>query len=561
MPSFGGEAKNPPVFDRSGTSPSAEQSTPHRSRRVICPEYPLRPTTYNPPMLTRRRFLLTAATAPALSLLAQDAPARQDAPPADAARPDAAKPPDTAAACAVDLPQSLQDLKDRRPDIHPLPVAEREQRLDLARELMKQYGLNAILVTTGASMKYFTGLDWQETDRFFGWVLPQSAAPFLIAPQMDSEWLNDSIMQPRASDGQLESVLPERKTTNFYLWQENEDPFLTFQRTLAESDLSAATIGVDEHTQFGFVSGIGHACPGIKLVSATPVTAGCRSLKSDAEIERIRLANHITFDVFKAAYLAFQPGQTTRDFEELVQRGYDRSGVEGVVTCQVGPDAANPQAGAQPNRKPQVIREGQLVVLSGGCHVDGYWASITRSFLYGKPTDAQRALFETVHNAQSAALGATGPGVQMGIPDNAARQVLRDAKFGAGYEFFTHRLGHGVGLDESEWPYLVQGNQQKMMAGMVFSNGPGIYVRDKFGLRLEDDMVVTDHGAELLLWQSPSLQDPFAIPAVLPAKKDTDATTDAKPTDTNPPDAKPTDNKPTDTPKPAVTTPSTPPSL
>lgn len=476
-------------------------------------------------MLTRRRFLLTAATAPALSLYAQDSPAK----------PDAAKPADAPAAqCAVDLPQSLQDLKNRRADIHPIPVDERDQRLDLARALMKQYGLNAILVTTGPSMKYFTGLDWEQSDRFFGWVLPQSAAPFLISPQMDNEWLNDAIMQPRASDGQLESVLPERKTTNFYLWQENEDPFVTFKRTLAESELSSATIGVDEHTNFGFVSGIGHACPGVKLVSATPVTAGCRSLKTDAEVELIRLANHITFDVFKAAYLAFQPGQTTHQFETLVQRGYDRCGVQGVVTCQVGADGANPQ----PAAKPQVIREGQMVVLSGGCHVEGYWASITRSFVFGKPTEAQRTLFEIVHNAQAAALGATGPGVPMQVPDATARQIFRDAKYGAGYEFFTHRLGHGVGLDQSEWPYLVQGNDQKMMAGMVFSNGPGIYVRDKFGLRLEDDMVVTDKGAELLLWQSPSLQDPFAIPAVLPQKnaKDTPAETphDTKPADSQP---------------------------
>jgi Xaa-Pro dipeptidase len=126
----------------------------------------------------------------------------------------------------------------------------------------------------------------------------------------------------------------------------------------------------------------------------------------------------------------------------------------------------------------------------------------------------------------------------MQVPDATARQIFRDAKYGAGYEFFTHRLGHGVGLDQSEWPYLVQGNDQKMMAGMVFSNGPGIYVRDKFGLRLEDDMVVTDKGAELLLWQSPSLQDPFAIPAVLPQKnaKDTPAETphDTKPADSQP---------------------------
>lgn len=473
-------------------------------------------------MLTRRRFLLTAATAPALSLYAQEPAAKPEAAPAKADIP---------------LPASLQDLKDRRREITPIPVEEREERLDLARALLKQYSLDALLLTGGPSLKYFTGLDWQtsgqQNDRFFAWVLPQQAAPFLIAPQLDNEWLNDSIMQPRASDGQLESILPERKTTNFYLWQENEDPFVTFQRVLAEFNLNSATLGVDEHTPFGFVSGIGHASPGVKLVSATPVTAGCRSVKSDAEIALLRLSSHIAFDVFKAAYLAIQPGDSTRRFEELIQLGYERSGVQGIATCQSGADGANPL----PARKPRPIREGELIVLSGGCQVDGYWSSITRSFLYGKPTDAQRSLFEIVHNAQSTALAACGPGVPMQTPDSTARQIFRDAKYGAGYEFFTHRLGHGVGLDPSEWPYLVQGNQQKMMTGMVFANGPGLYVRDKYGLRLEDELVVTDKGAELFLWQSPSLQDPFAIPAVLPGKSsDKDAPADTKPSDTKPED-------------------------
>ena len=472
-------------------------------------------------MLTRRRFLLTAATAPALSLYAQDVPAKPEA------------------ACEPDLPPSLLDLKNRHADIKPIPVTERDDRLDLARALMKQYGLDAIILTTGASLKYFTGLDWEQSDRFFAWVLPQSAAPFVIAPQIDNEWLNDAIMQPRASDGQLESILPERQTTNFYLWAEKDDPYATFLRVLGESNLTSATLGVDEHAAFGFVAGIGHACPGVKLVSATPVTAGCRSVKSPAEIELLRLASHIAFDVFKAAYLACQAGDTTQRFEQLVQRGYERSGVHGIISCKAGADAAD----SHPGNKSQTFRDADLIVVSGGCAVDGYWSSITRTFVFGKPTEAQRALFDAVHNAQSAALGAAGPGVPMDIPDKAARQVFRDAKFGGGYELFTHRLGHGVGLDKHEWPYLVEANQQKMMAGMVFSNGPALYARGHYGIRLEDEIVITDHGAELFLWQSPSLQDPFAIPAVLPQQRDT-AAPDATPADAKPTDGKPTDGKP-----------------
>jgi Xaa-Pro dipeptidase len=489
-------------------------------------------------MLTRRRFLLSAATAPAFSLYAQEPSATTTTP-----KPDTPKPADQAA-CEDTLPPSLLELKDRTKDIVPIDVHERETRLDLARALMKQYGIDAILVTTGASLRYFTGINWGQSERLFCWVLPQSAAPVMVCPYMERDRLSDLIMPQAEGDAQPHTVLPERQTTLFYLWQENEDPFDILKRALAEVDVNTGTLGIEEHTAFGFVTAIGHAAPALKLVSATPVTAGCRSIKSPAEIALMRLANHITFDVYKAAYLACAPGDTNHRFEDLVNKGYARSGVHGEVSCNVGVNSAIPHGSPHP----QVIREGEMILIDDGCQVDGYWSDISRSFVYGKPTDFQRTIFEIVHNAQAAALGAAGPGVPMEVPDAAARQVMRDAKYGAGYEYFTHRLGHGMGLDMHEWPYLVQGNKQKMIAGMVFSDEPGLYLKDKFGIRLEDDMLITDKGAELFLWQSPSLQDPFAIPAVLPQKN----TKDTKHTI---PDTTPSNN-PSTTPNPGAPGPS-----
>lgn len=470
-------------------------------------------------MVTRRRFLFSAAALPALSLEAQDKEA------AKAEKQACEGPP---------LPAPILALTDRTKDIVPITREERDQRLDLARELMKQYGMDAILITTGAGLQYYTGARLGQSERLFAYVIPQSAAPLIVCPFFQRVALSDMLLN-----------FPERETTMTYLWQENEDPYTILRRALGEVNITAGAIGVEEHTQFAFVTGIAHAAPAIKIVSATPVTAGCRSIKSPAEIALLKLANEITFDVYKAVYLSCQPGDTNHRFTGLVDKAYARCGVRGEVSCNTGENTASPHG----TNKPQVIREREMVMIDDGCQVDGYWSDITRSFVYGKATDFQRSIFEIVHNAQSAALAAAGPGVPMEIVDAAARQVIVKANYGPGFDYFTHRLGHGIGLDMHEWPYLVGGNQQKMMAGMVFSNEPGIYLPGKFGVRLEDDMHITDKGAELFTMQSPSLQDPFAIPAVLPDKSqqaapDAVKTTDAKPADTKAPEAKQDAEKP-----------------
>jgi Xaa-Pro dipeptidase len=466
-------------------------------------------------MVSRRRFLLTAAaSAPTLALHAQN--------PAEAAPKPACDEPK--------LPEPILALTDRTKDIVPIAKEERQTRIELARELMKQYGMDAILITTGASLRYFTGMNWGQSERLFAYILPQSAAPFIVCPYFERERLNDEYPK-----------LPERETTITYLWQENEDPYNILKRGLAEYNITTGTVGIEEHVQYAFASSIAHAAPALKLVPATPVTAGCRSLKSPAEIALMRLANAITFGVYKAVYLSCAPGDTNKKFSDLVDKAYARCGVRGEVSINVGAYTAVPHG----NAATQVIHENEMVLIDDGCIVEGYQSDITRAFVYGKPSDFQREIFQIVQNAQSAALAAARPGVEMQAIDAAARAVIIAANYGPGFDFFSHRLGHGIGLDMHEWPYFVGGNTQKLVAGMTFSNEPGIYLRGNFGIRLEDDMLITENGAELFTTQSPSLQDPFAIPAIVPAKPD-DATPPetGKPAETKPADA------PTETPKP-----------
>jgi len=426
-------------------------------------------------MLSRRRFLTSAAVAaPSFALTAQQERANNGQ--------------------AVALPAPIAALTDRRKEIVPITVSERSSRVERARELMTASKIDAIVMTTGASLTYYTGAHWGQSERLFAYVLPRAGKPFLISPAFEHD---------RAEE--LLATFPERETTTSYAWQENESPFDLLRKALGDSGVKTGTLGIEEHTQFEFSYAIAQACPALTTVSATPVTAGCRMIKTAAELALMKLANEITLSVYRAVYQSCGPGDTNRHVVELIDKAYERCGVRGEASLNVGQYSAVPHGSAQA----QVIREGDIVMVDDGCTCDGYTSDITRSWVYGKASDEQKRVFDIVHRAQSAALAAAKPGVEAQSVDAAARKVIVDAGFGPGYKYFTHRVGHGIGLDMHEWPYLVGGNTKKLETSMVFSDEPGIYQPGKFGVRLEDDMHITENGAELFTSQSVSLEEPF----------------------------------------------------
>jgi len=265
------------------------------------------------------------------------------------------------------------------------------------------------------------------------------------------------------------------------------------------------TVGMEETARFVFSDGIAKAAPQVKIVSATPVTSGCRMIKSDYEIELMRLAAKVTLIAYEAAYHALKQGMTQAQFADMIEAAHTQLGFSGGAEVQVGEYSAFPHGSITP----QVIREGTIVLMDGGCKVEGYSSDITRTFVLGKPSDKMKKVFDIVHRAQTAALKTAHPGMECQAVDAVARKVIIDAGYGPEYKFFTHRLGHGMGMDGHEWPYLVRGNAAKLEPNMTFSDEPGIYIRGEFGVRLEDDMHITENGAELFTPQSPSLENPF----------------------------------------------------
>jgi Xaa-Pro dipeptidase len=328
----------------------------------------------------------------------------------------------------------------------------------------------------------------------FAMVLPAKGTAFYVCPAFEEGRAREQIAQS-----------PEGTQADVRIWQEDENPYQRVAQGLKDHGILTGKIGVGEGVHFVFREGVEKAAPQAKLLSATPVTAGCRMIKSPAELELMRVANHVTLTAYEAVYRGLREGITQVEVGRWIEAAHERLGFSGEALVEVGEFSAFPHGSTQP----QMIREGVPVLVDGGCKVEGYQSDITRMFVLGSAPDRVKKVFDIVHRAQSAALAAARPGVECGAVDAAARKVITDAGYGPDYKFFTHRVGHGIGMDGHEWPYLVRGNGTKLAPNMTFSDEPGIYIRGEFGVRLEDDMHITETGAELFTPQSPSLDQPF----------------------------------------------------
>ena len=425
-------------------------------------------------MISRRRFVqfgtLAAAALPSVPLTAADQP------------------------CAP-LPPPIANLKSMKDQGTPITNQERAARQERARRLMAEQHIDAIVLMEGTSLDYFSGIRWWGGERLFAMVLPAKGSAFYVCPAFEEGRAQEQIARS-----------PDTDQPDIRAWQEDEDPYERVAQGLAGRGISTGTVGIEESVRYVFSSGIAKAVPHATVVSATPVTAGCRMIKSDHEVALMRLAAKATLAVYEAAYRSLKEGMTKPELEELIAAAYDRIGFPGEADVQIDQNTAFPHG----STNSQVVREGSIIMVDDGCQVEGYTSDITRTFTLGKPTDKMKQVFDIVHQAQTEAVKTARPGLQCQAVDAAARRIIVDRGYGPKYKYFTHRLGHGMGMDGHEWPYLVAGNKLTLAPNMTFSDEPGIYIRDEFGIRLEDDMHITEDGAELFTRQSPSLENPFS---------------------------------------------------
>jgi Xaa-Pro dipeptidase len=397
------------------------------------------------------------------------------------------------------LPPSIAALTSMKEQVTPITADERRTRIEKARKLMRDASIDAIMLTGGTSLDYFTGIRWGISERLLAVILPAKGTPFLVTPKFEEGRAMEQVKAGPLDTG-----------TDIFTWEEDESPYERIAKGLGQRGIKSGRLGIEETVRYVFSDGAAHVLPALELTSATPVTAGCRSVKDDHEIALMRIASAATLKAYEAAYKALKEGMTQHDFAALVSAAHQRLGFEGEAGVQVGEYSALPHG----SRTPQVVREGTILLIDGGCSVEGYKSDLSRTFVLGKATDKMKKVFDIVHQAQTAALRAAKPGLQCQAVDAAGRQVITQAGYGPDYKYFTHRLGHGMGMDGHEWPYLVRGNTLPLAPGMMFSDEPGIYIPGEFGVRLEDDLHITADGAELLTPQSPSLEDPFGSGSV-----------------------------------------------
>ncbi|MFZ3215252.1 MAG: Xaa-Pro peptidase family protein [Candidatus Acidiferrales bacterium] len=392
------------------------------------------------------------------------------------------------------LPPAFDALKPLGDRVKPIRSEEFQARVVHAQQLMTDATprFAALYVTPGTTLAYYAGIRWWPSERILAFLVPRQGDPVLVCPAFEEGRLREQLRWP----------------IEIRVWQEDENPYPIVSQWLVERGIRTGQVAVEETTRYVFFDGLRQAAPSLDYANGNPITVGCRAQKSAHELELMRLACAATCDVYKATFASLREGMTQRGVSNLVTLGYARMGLQGEASVFFGASSALPHG----SREEQVLREGVGVMIDDGTVVEGYQSDVTRMGVLGKPPEKLQHAFEIVRNAQNAALAAAVAGHTCGSVDDAARKVITDAGFGPGYKYFEHRLGHGIGMDEHESPYLVRGNPTILKPGMTFSNEPGIYVPGDYGMRCEDDMVIAASGEAQLLTPAfqPSLENPVA---------------------------------------------------
>jgi Xaa-Pro dipeptidase len=375
--------------------------------------------------------------------------------------------------------------------VSPITLEERRGRIARGQRLMAEAGLDAVVVGPGTSLAYFTGAQWGLSERFLGMLLTREGDPAWVTPAFEKKRAEEQIQLGR----------------DIRAWEEHESPYALVAAILGDRK-ATGRVGVEETLPFVFVDGIAKALPSARIEAATPITAGCRMIKDAHELALMRRACEITVRAHRAVFASLQEGMTQEGVSRLSAEAHRRLGMEGGALVLFGADAAFPHG----TTAPRPLRVGDLVLVDGGGRLHGYASDITRTGVFGAPpTPRQRTVWDAVRRAQEAAFRAARPGVECQAVDAAARAVIEAAGFGTGYASFTHRLGHGIGMDGHEWTYCVRGNTTKLRPGMCFTNEPGIYLYGELGVRHEDVLFVTEAGAENMTRWSGSPEDPAVV--------------------------------------------------
>ncbi|MCF8289471.1 MAG: Xaa-Pro peptidase family protein [Chitinophagaceae bacterium] len=391
------------------------------------------------------------------------------------------------------LPKSIEDLVPMKEGVVPITVEERKQRIAKAQSIMEQEKIDAIFLEGTVSCFYFTGMRWGQSERTFGVVIPAKGPIAYVCPKFEEDRAME-LLNPVFGD-------------EVRCWEEHESPYALIFNIIKDRGTKYKKIGMEERVRFFIADGVKKLATGFDIVDATPVTAGCRMYKTKAELDLMQYSSDVTIKAYQAAFATIRPDMSQSEFSGNISAAFRKLGYSGGASVQVGKYSALPHGSITP----QVIREGDIVMVDGGTSVEGYASDITRTIVVGKPSQRQIDVWNIELEAQNAAFAAIKIGAPCEVVDAAARAVIEKAGFKSNYKLpgLPHRTGHGIGLEGHEWTNFVKGNKTPLAVGMCFSNEPTISIPGEFGIRLEDCLYIAEDGPHYFSKQSISIEQPF----------------------------------------------------
>ncbi|MBO7435282.1 aminopeptidase P family protein [bacterium] len=371
----------------------------------------------------------------------------------------------------------------KKEDFTPVGRAEYKRRQAKAARMIREMGFSGFVAAGPSNQAYFTGARGGYSDRLYATVIAADGEVFHVCPafeegRMREQWGSDA---------------------DIVTWQEDEDPVKLISHRL--SGLKGP-VGIEDTMPLWYFSAFNARCRQ-GAVDASCVTRVLRSIKSKKELELLEGSNRIIGEAVKAAFETAREGMTNLEMSEAVKEACQERGVRGSGFVLFGEAASFPHG----TKLPQKLKKGDIMLCDAGCDLYGYISDITRSVVFGTPNRKQKEIFKILREAQDAAREAAKAGNELGAPDLAARKVIGKGGYGYDYENFTHRLGHGIGLDGHEWPYLCRGKNVVLKKNMTFSNEPGIYIPGVLGMRLEDCMHIGEKGGEFFASRQKSLEE------------------------------------------------------
>ena len=376
--------------------------------------------------------------------------------------------------------------------VTPISVKERLARIAKAQKLMKQHNISAMVIEPGATMDYFSGIQWWRSERLTALVIPQEGAVAVICPFFEEPSIRETLA---VGD-------------DVRVWQEHESPFERVKQVLADRNVKSGNIAFEHSVRYFVLQGVMSLLPAMKDVSADVISRGCRMIKSNHELQLMHKANEITLTAYAHVWSNLALGMTQADVKALMQSAQSALGGSGIWNM-----ALFNQASAYPHgtKQKQILTEGSVVLMDCGCSVHGYQSDISRTFIFGEANAEQKKIWHTVRQGQSIAFEKAQLGTEAGLVDDAVRQYYESVGLGPDYKLpgLSHRTGHGIGMKGHEGINFVHGEKTKLAKGMCFSNEPGIYLPEKFGVRLEDCLYMTETGPQWFTIPPDSIDSPI----------------------------------------------------